>query len=128
MFASFLLFASQMASTNPFAAELVQNARFIASTGKGILAADESTGTIGKRFESIKVENTLENRVAYRELLFRAEGLEQYISGVILFEETLYGKAADGTPLVDLLKAKGILPGIKVQSFNKSVFFDFFPP
>ena len=67
---------------------------------QGILAADESTGTIGKRFSGIGVENTLETRVAYRELLFRTAGLEQFISGVILYEETLFGAAGDGTPLV----------------------------
>jgi len=98
-----------------YAAELITNARAIASKGKGILAADESTGTIGKRFAQIGVENVQPNRRDYRELLFRTEGLEQYISGVILYEETLYDTAEDGTPLVDLLKAKGILPGIKVD-------------
>jgi fructose-bisphosphate aldolase class I len=108
--------------SSPYAAELIQNARFIASKGKGILAADESTGTIGKRFDGIAVTNTLEARVAYRELLFRTEGLEQYISGVILYEETLYGTASDGTPMVDLLKAKGILPGIKVDSGVKPLY------
>jgi len=105
-----------------FAAELITNARFIASTGKGILAADESTGTIGKRFDSIGVANNLENRVAYRELLFRTEGLEQYISGAILFEETLYGKCADGSPMVGLLTSKGILPGLKVDMGVKELY------
>jgi fructose-bisphosphate aldolase class I len=72
-------------------------------------------GTIAKRFESIGVENTRENRRDYRELLFRAEGIEEYISGVILYEETLFDKAEDGTPLVELLLSKGIIPGIKVD-------------
>ena len=67
--------------------------------GRGILAADESTSTIGKRFDGIKVENTEENRRAYRDLLFSAKGAEQYTSGVIFYEETLFQKAADGTPI-----------------------------
>ncbi|MEM9333198.1 MAG: class I fructose-bisphosphate aldolase, partial [Pseudomonadota bacterium] len=84
--------------------------------GQGILAADESTGTIKKRFDSINVESTEDNRRDYREMLFRAdEAMKNYISGVILFEETLFQKAADGTPLVDLIKAAGAVPGIKVD-------------
>ncbi len=84
--------------------------------GQGILAADESTGTIKKRFDSINVESTEENRRDYREMLFRAEeAMKNYISGVILFEETLGQNAADGTPLVDLIKAAGAVPGIKVD-------------
>ena len=84
--------------------------------GQGILAADESTGTIQKRFDSIGVENTEENRRDYREMLFRStQAVEGRISGVILFEETLYQKAADGTPFVDLIKAAGAVPGIKVD-------------
>eukprot|EP01038_Epipyxis_sp_PR26KG_P005395 gene5395-7479_t len=102
-------------SLGPYAAELVENARFIASPGKGILAADESTGTIGQRFSSIGVENIEENRRKYRQLLFLTEGIEQYISGVILYEETLYQNTDDGTPFVNIMKAKGILPGIKVD-------------
>jgi len=98
-----------------YAAELVENARAIAATGKGILAADESTGTIGQRFASIGVENVEENRRKYRQLLFATEGIEQYISGVILFEETLYQKCDDGTLFVDLLRSKGIITGIKVD-------------
>jgi fructose-bisphosphate aldolase class I len=73
-----------------FKDELIANARKISAPGKGILAADESTGTIGQRFSKINVENTEPNRRAYRELLFTTEGVEQYISGVILYEETLY--------------------------------------
>jgi len=84
--------------------------------GQGILAADESTGTIKKRFDSINVESTEDSRRDYREMLFRSEeAMKNYVSGVILFEETLYQKAADGTPLVDLIKAAGAVPGIKVD-------------
>jgi fructose-bisphosphate aldolase class I len=102
-------------SLGPYAAELVANAAFIASSGKGILAADESTGTIGNRFYGIEVENTEENRRKYRQLLFKTKGIEKYISGVILYEETLYQKSDDGTNFVDMMKAKGILTGIKVD-------------
>lgn len=106
----------------PYAAELVANASFIASAGKGILAADESTGTIGSRFSGINVENLEENRRKYRQLLFKAEGLEKFIAGIILFEETLYQKDDDGTMFVDIMKAKGILPGIKVDKGIKPLF------
>lgn len=104
-----------------FAAELIENARAIATPGRGILAADESTGTIGQRFAKIDVENTEDNRRKYRELLFTTEGLEESISGVIMFEETLFQNAANGTPFVDILKAKGIIPGIKVDKGIKSL-------
>mmetsp|Transcript_2326 Transcript_2326/g.1671 ORF Transcript_2326/g.1671 Transcript_2326/m.1671 type:complete len:361 (+) Transcript_2326:36-1118(+) len=104
-----------MASFMKYASELVENARAIAAPGKGILAADESTGTIGQRFSSISVENVEENRRKYRQLLFTTEGIEEYISGVILFDETLYQKTDDGTPFVDVLRSKGIIPGIKVD-------------
>ena len=97
-----------------FKEELQQTVSFISRPGFGILAADESTGTIGQRFAKINTENNEDNRRNYRELLFRSK-LEEGISGVILFEETLFQKAADGTPLVDLLKAKGVIPGIKVD-------------
>jgi len=96
-------------------------AKAMAAPGKGILAADESTGTIEKRLASIKVENTEDNRRAYRELLFSAKGLSQYISGVILYDETLRQKAANGTPFVDLLSNSGILPGIKVDTGAKDL-------
>lgn len=76
--------------------ELIANAAYIGTPGKGILAADESTGTIGKRFSSINVENVETNRRAFRELLFTTPGALKYLSGVILFEETLYQKTADG--------------------------------
>ncbi|MBF0665580.1 MAG: fructose-bisphosphate aldolase, partial [Brevundimonas sp.] len=91
-------------------------AEAMVTPGKGILAADESTGTIKKRFDAIGVENTEENRRDYRECLFRAEQtMREHISGVILFEETLYQDAKDGTPLIDLIKAAGSIPGIKVD-------------
>jgi len=84
--------------------------------GRGLLACDESTGTVGTRLEGIGMENTEENRRDWRELLFRTEGLENFVSGTILFEETLYQSSKDGTPFVDLLKEKGIIPGIKVDT------------
>eukprot|EP01092_Planopodium_desertum_P015412 TRINITY_DN8154_c0_g4_i3.p1 TRINITY_DN8154_c0_g4~~TRINITY_DN8154_c0_g4_i3.p1 ORF type:complete len:140 (+),score=14.45 TRINITY_DN8154_c0_g4_i3:60-422(+) len=100
----------------PHAAELIRNANKIIAGGKGILAADESTGTIGKRFKSINVPNTEENRRLYRQLLFSAPGdWEKYIGGVILYEETLYQKNDDGISFVEILNKKGILPGIKVD-------------
>lgn len=102
-------------SPPPITDELIANAAYIGTPGKGILAADESTGTIGKRLSSINVENVEENRRALRELLFCAPGALQYLSGVILFEETLYQKTADGKPFVEVLKKGGVLPGIKVD-------------
>ncbi|XP_058747838.1 fructose-bisphosphate aldolase, cytoplasmic isozyme 2-like [Vicia villosa] len=95
--------------------ELIANAAYIGTPGKGILAADESTGTIGKRLSSINVENVESNRQALRELLFTAPGVLQYLSGVILFEETLYQSTAAGKPFVDVLNEAGVLPGIKVD-------------
>jgi len=96
--------------------ELAATARALVAPGKGILAADESSGTIAKRFDSIQVESTEERRRAYRELLFTTEGAAEYISGVILYEETLGQRAADGTPLPETLSRQGIIPGIKVDS------------
>ena len=90
-------------------------ASYIVSDGKGILAADESNPTCTKRFDSIGVESTEENRRDYRELLFRAEGMKGNIGGVILFDETIRQKTADGTSLVDIINAQGALPGIKVD-------------
>jgi fructose-bisphosphate aldolase class I len=88
--------------------------------GKGLLAADESTATIKKRFDSIDLVSTEEARRNYREMLFRSdEAMQNYISGVILYEETLFQKAADGTPFVDLIKAAGSIPGIKVDTGAK---------
>ncbi|KAG2607150.1 fructose-bisphosphate aldolase 5, cytosolic-like [Panicum virgatum] len=95
--------------------ELIKTAKCLATPGKGILASDESTGTIGKRLASINLENVEPNRQALRELLFTAPGAFDYLSGVILFEETLYQKTSDGTPFVDLLVAGGVVPGIKVD-------------
>ena len=97
------------------APELELTARALVAPGKGILAADESDGTIKKRFDSIDVESTEDNRRAYRELLFTTEGVEDYISGVILYDETIRQQAADGTPFPELLASKGIIPGIKVD-------------
>jgi fructose-bisphosphate aldolase class I len=105
---------------NKFEAELIENARKIATPGKGILAADESTGTIGTRFDEIKVTNNHENRIEYRRLLFTTPNLNQYISGVILFEETLYDKdPSTGKLLVQPLKDSGIVLGIKVDQGTK---------
>jgi fructose-bisphosphate aldolase class I len=98
-------------------AELGDIAARMVAAGKGILAADESSGTIAKRLEQINVESTETNRRDYREMLFRAgEAMRQYICGVILFDETLRQKAADGTPLVDLISEAGAVPGIKVDT------------
>ncbi len=96
-------------------AALSTSARSLVAKGKGILAADESTPTIKKRFDSIQVESTAENRGAYRELLFTTAGVEEFISGVILFEETLRQTASDGTAFPRLLADRGIIPGIKVD-------------
>lgn len=108
---------------NQFAEELMATAKKIATPGKGILAADESSGTIGKRFASIQVENNQENRRAYREMLFTTPGLGEFISGCITFEETLFDVARDGTTkLVDLLLKQGIVPGIKVDKGVQPLF------
>jgi fructose-bisphosphate aldolase, class I len=101
------------------AQELHETARAIVAEGKGILAADESDSTIKKRFDSIEVESTEENRRAYRDLLFTTEGVEEYISGVILFDETIRQASTDGTPFPQLLASKGIIPGIKVDKGAK---------
>jgi fructose-bisphosphate aldolase, class I len=98
---------------------LEETARALVAEGKGILAADESDGTIKKRFDSIGAESTEENRRAYRELLFATEGAEEYISGVILFDETIRQSAEDGMPFPKLLESKGIIPGIKVDKGAK---------
>jgi len=99
--------------------QLESTAKALVAEGKGILAADESEGTIKKRFDSIGVESTEENRRAYRELLFTTEGAEEFISGVILFDETIRQSAAHGTPFPELLASKGIIPGIKVDTGAK---------
>jgi fructose-bisphosphate aldolase class I len=99
--------------------ELSSTARAIVAPGKGILAADESTGTIKKRFDKIGVESTEETRRAYRDLLFTTEGVEEFISGVILFDETIGQSSSDGVPFPKLLAGKGIIPGIKVDKGAK---------
>ncbi len=98
-----------------YAAELRENAKCLAAEGKGILAVDESTPTCGKRLADIGVENTEENRQAYRGMLFTTPGLGSFISGAILFEETLYQNHADGESMVEKLNKQGIIPGIKVD-------------
>jgi fructose-bisphosphate aldolase class I len=90
-------------------------ARAIVAPGKGILAADESSGTIKKRFDSIGCESTEDRRRAYREMLFTAPGAAENISGVILFDETIRQKASDGRTLVSILESQGVIPGIKVD-------------
>lgn len=100
---------------NPYAEELKATAAYIASRGSGILASDESNSTTGKRLATIGLDNTESNRRRWRELLYTSD-IGDYISGAIMFEETLYQNAADGTPFVDILKGKGILPGIKVDT------------
>jgi fructose-bisphosphate aldolase, class I len=90
-------------------------AQELVASGKGILAADESAPTIEKRFQSVGVANTEENRRAYRELLFTTQGLSAFVSGVILYDETLRQKAKDGTPFAELLAQAGMIPGIKVD-------------
>ena len=98
-----------------FKDELIRVAREISAPGKGILAADESTGTIGKRFDAIQVENNVDNRRAYRELLFTAPQIEENISGVIMYEETIDQAAADGKNFVEGLRSRGIHAGIKLD-------------
>ena len=105
------------------ASELEATAREMVAPGKGILAADESTGTIQKRLESVKVESTEDNRRAYREMLFRAPGAGDHISGVILYDETIRQSGADGTPLVEILVKQGVIPGIKVDKGAKALAF-----
>jgi fructose-bisphosphate aldolase, class I len=94
---------------------LEKTARELVPAGKGILAADESMGTIGKRFEAVGIESTEDSRRAYREMLFTTEGIGEYLSGVILFEETLGQKASDGRLLPKVLEDQGVIPGIKVD-------------
>ena len=101
-------------------AELNKVAEAMVKPGRGILAADESTGTIGKRFEAIGVPSTADTRRDYREMLFRTtEAMSKYISGVILYDETIRQNAKDGTPLVKLIEKTGTMPGIKVDKGTK---------
>src|SRR6266571_3509961 len=111
--------AANATEGTPMTAKLHETAKALVAEGKGILAADESDGTIKKRFDSIDVESTEENRRAYRDLLFTTPGVEEYISGVILFDETIRQSSAEGTPFPKLLESKGIIPGIKVDEGAK---------
>src|SRR6266478_7734986 len=95
--------------------ELHDIAQALVADGKGILAADESGGTIKKRFDTIDLESTEETRRAYRDMLFTTPGAEEFISGVILYDETIRQNAHDGTPFPQLLESKGVIPGIKVD-------------
>ncbi|RXH85093.1 hypothetical protein DVH24_041861 [Malus domestica] len=104
--------STMSAFVGKYAEELIKNAKYIATPGKGILAADESTGTIGKRLSSINVENIESNRQALRELLFTSPNALPYLSGVILFEETLYQKSSDGKPFVEILQENNVIPGM----------------
>ena len=102
--------------------ELNKVAQAMVAPGKGLLAADESTGTIKKRFDAIKVESTEENRRDYREMLFRShDAMSKCISGVILYDETIWQKAKDGTPLVELIEQVGAIPGIKVDEGTQAL-------
>ena len=103
--------------------ELHDTARALVADNKGILAADESSGTIKKRFDSIDLESTEESRRAYRDMLFSTAGLEEYVSGVILYDETLRQASADGMPFAKLLADRGIIPGIKVDLGAKELAF-----
>ncbi len=96
-------------------------AKKMCQKGKGILAADESTGTIAKRFKSINVENNEANRVSFRETLFSAQGIKNYIGGVILFDETIRQKSSTGIPIPELIKNNGAIPGIKVDKGAKKL-------
>src|SRR6202453_4715800 len=99
-------------------------AKKMVAPGKGLLAADESTGTIQKRFDKIGVENTEENRRDYREFLFRSTtAMKDHISGVILYDETIRQNAKDGTPLVQIIEKAGAFPGIKVDKGAKRLSF-----
>src|SRR3984885_4010205 len=103
-------------------ADLNKIALAMVAPGKGILAADESSGTIKKRFDAIKVESTEDNRRDYREMLFRSqEAMSKYISGVILYDETIWQNAKDGTPLVKLIEQSGTIPGIKVDEGTQAL-------
>src|ERR1051326_5254547 len=105
------------------AQDLQAVARALVAPGKGILAADESTGSIQKRLESVGVESTEENRRAYRDMLFTTKGAGEFISGVIMFDETIRQATKDGTPFVKVLADNGIIPGIKVDTGAKPLAF-----
>jgi fructose-bisphosphate aldolase, class I len=94
---------------------LEETARELVAPGKGILAADESFGTIGKRFEALSIESSEDSRRAYREMLFTTEGIGEFLSGVILFDETIRQETSDGIPMAEVLENAGVMPGIKVD-------------
>lgn len=104
-----------------FEEQLKTTAKAMVEPGKGLLAADESSGTIAKRFDAVGIENTEENRRLYRQLLIKAAGTEEFLSGMILFDETIRQKDDSGTPFTDVLKEKGIIPGIKVDMGAKDL-------
>jgi len=108
--------SSLFGSLEEYAEELKETAKTLIRPGRGLLACDESTGTVGARLEGIGMENIEDNRRDWRELLFTAPNLGEYVSGAILYEETLYQNAADGTPFTDMLTSAGIVPGIKVDT------------
>src|SRR5262245_12053590 len=97
------------------AANLNETARALVAPGKGILAADESSGTIKKRFDTINTDSTEDRRRAYREMLFTTKGAADFVSGVILFDETIRQNASDGRALPKILEEDGVIPGIKVD-------------
>ena len=101
--------------------QLVTTAQAMVAPGRGILAIDESMGTIKKRFDSVGIENTEENRLDYRSMMLTADGVGEFISGAILFDETIRQKMPDGTRLVDLMTDAGVLPGIKVDKGAKDM-------
>src|SRR3712207_1257638 len=103
------------------AADLKSTAEALVAENKGILAADESFPTIEKRFKSISIESTEENRRAYRDMLFGTPGLEEFVSGVILFDETIRQKSSDGVDFAEVLSGRGIVPGIKVDKGAKDL-------
>src|SRR5215471_17311123 len=105
-------------------AQLNKVAQAMVAPGRGILAADESSGTIKKRFDAIGIESTPDSRRDYRELLFRStDAMAKYVSGVILYDETIRQNAKDGTPLVRLVEKSGSIPGIKVDKGTKPLPF-----
>ncbi len=101
--------------------ELETTARALVAPGKGLLAADESFGTIGRRFSAVGIESTEETRRAYRDMLFTTPGIGEFLSGVILFDETIRQSSSDGTPFVEVLKRQGVIPGIKVDEGAKDM-------
>lgn len=104
-----------------FEQQLKTTAKALVAPGKGLLAADESSGTITKRFEAAGIKNTEENRREYRQMLLTTDGIEAFLSGVILYDETIRQKDDAGTPFADVLKSKGIIPGIKVDMGAKEL-------